>query len=138
MCLYFHLLKFAKFVIEYVPTNTRTIYTHLQRLQRDTPTDPTHSETRPVQLNLQTDYRVSFTQEDNLSTTIVIEPVNPVIRNFRSYKLSCPTTEVCVCVCVRVCVCVCVCVCVSVCVVHVRMYMHLIYWPVRVEYSLCN
>ncbi len=49
---------------------------------------------RPVQLNLQTDYEVNFTQEDNLSTTIHIHPVNPILRNFRSYKLSCCTNEV--------------------------------------------
>lgn len=48
----------------------------------------------PVQLNLQTDYEVNFAQEDNLSTTIHIHPVNPILRNFRSYKLSCCTNEV--------------------------------------------
>ncbi|XP_064393365.1 uncharacterized protein LOC135340880 [Halichondria panicea] len=56
--------------------------------------DHTHPElNRPVQLNLQTDYEVNFTQEDNLSTTIHVHPVNPILKNFRSYKLSCCTTE---------------------------------------------
>lgn len=68
------------------------LFVHLQRLMS---ADQSQLELiRPVQLNLQTDYEVNFTQEDNLSTTIHIQPVNPILRNFRSYKLSCCTNEV--------------------------------------------
>ncbi len=68
---------------------------HTLYSQRLMSADHTHPElNRPVQLNLQTDYEVNFTQEDNLSTTIHVHPVNPILKNFRSYKLSCCTTEV--------------------------------------------
>ena len=69
--------------------------THVSYSQRLMSADHTHPELiQPVQLNLQTDYELNFTQEDNLSTTIHVHPVNPVLKNFRSYKLSCCTTEV--------------------------------------------
>ena len=46
-------------------------------------------------LDLQTDYRVQFSMDGN-ATTILIEPANEMIKNFRSFKLSCPSSEVCV------------------------------------------
>ena len=44
-------------------------------------------------LDLQSDYRVQFTMEGN-TTTILIEPANEMIKNFRSFKLSCPSADV--------------------------------------------
>ena len=44
-------------------------------------------------LDLQSDYRVQFTMDGN-ATTILIEPANEMIKNFRSFKLSCPSADV--------------------------------------------
>ena len=44
-------------------------------------------------LDLQSDYRVQFTMDGN-TTTILIEPANEMIKNFRSFKLSCPSADV--------------------------------------------